>query len=130
MKRTTAQRVIEAAENYVQFLDEDSVADQQADFRLKLERDRAEGELIAAVREHCRAVTGESEMKIDRLAGLPGEPTAEVAFGDYWMVLQIVDEEGQLFGPTHKDKRSAIRAWNAMVRRIRKANAQGLEGTK
>lgn len=54
---TTAQRVIEAAENYVQFLDEDSVADQQADFRLKLERDRAEGELIAAVREHCRAVT-------------------------------------------------------------------------
>lgn len=125
-----AQRVIEAAENYVQFLDEDSVADQQADFRLKLERDRAEGELMAAVREHCRAVTGESEMKIERLAGLPGEPTAEVAFGDYWMVLQIVDEEGQLFGPTRKDERSAIRAWNAMVRRLRKANAQGLEGTK
>ncbi len=59
----TAQRVIEAAENYVQFLDEDSVADQQSDFRLKLkrERDRAEGELIAAVREHCRAVTGRAE---------------------------------------------------------------------
>ena len=54
----TAQRVIEAAENYVQFLDEDSVADQEADFRLKLQRDRAEGELIAAVNEHCRAVTG------------------------------------------------------------------------
>lgn len=53
----TAQRVIEAAENYVQFLDGDSVADQEADFRLKLERDRAEGELIAAVNEHCRAVT-------------------------------------------------------------------------
>ena len=61
----TAQRVIEAAENYVQFLDEDSVADQQADFRLKLERDRAEGELTAAVGEfiaevsaHWREVTG------------------------------------------------------------------------
>jgi len=126
----TAQRVIKAAENLVRFLDGDSVADQEADFRVKLERERAEGELIAAVREHCRAVTGESEMKIERLAGLPGEPTAEVAFGDYWMVIQIVDEEGQLFGPTRKDERSAIRAWNAMVRRIRKANAQGLEVTK
>jgi hypothetical protein len=53
-----------------------------------------------------------------------------VAFGDYWMVLQIVDKEGQLFGPTRKDERSAIRAWNTMVRRVRKANAQGLEVTK
>lgn len=53
----TAQRVIEAAENYVRFLDGDSVADQEADFRVKLERDRAEGELMAAVKEHCRAVT-------------------------------------------------------------------------
>lgn len=69
-------------------------------------------------------------MKIERLAGIPGEPTAEVAFGDYWMVLQIVDKEGQLFGPTRKDERSAIRAWNAMVRRIRKANAQDHEVTK
>lgn len=53
-----AQRVIEAAENLARFLDGDSVADQEADFRVKLERDRAEGELMAAVREHCRVVTG------------------------------------------------------------------------
>lgn len=53
-----AQRVIEAAENYVQFLDEDSVIDQQADFRLKLQRDIAEGALIKAVYEHSLAVTG------------------------------------------------------------------------
>ncbi len=69
-------------------------------------------------------------MKIERLAGIPGEPTAELSYGDCWMVIQIVDEEGQLFGPTRRDELSAIRAWNTMVRRIRKANAQGLEGTK
>mgnify|MGYP001376862953 CR=1 FL=1 len=64
MKRTTAQRVIEAAENYVKWLDPDFAAAQRviaaetSSLRPLLERKREEGELIAAVNEHCRAVTG------------------------------------------------------------------------
>lgn len=56
----TAQRVIEAAENYVQWLDPDSVIDQQADPILVAERNWAQYMLIEAVREMVteRAVTG------------------------------------------------------------------------
>jgi hypothetical protein len=53
----TAQRVIKAAENLVRFLDGDSVADQEADFRVKLQRDLAERELTAAVGEFIAEVS-------------------------------------------------------------------------
>jgi hypothetical protein len=72
-------------------------------------------------------------MKIERLAGIPGTPTVELGHGREWFVCQCRQspEDGpQVYGPYRDDERSAIRAWNAMVRRIRKANAQGLEGTK
>ncbi len=66
-------------------------------------------------------------MKIERLAGIPGTPEVELAYGGEWMVVQYVpeaDDGVQLYGPLRKTEQSAISAWNTMVRRIRKANAQ------
>lgn len=48
---SATERLIEAACNYVQFLDPDSVRDQQADAALLDERRRAETALINAVAE-------------------------------------------------------------------------------
>jgi hypothetical protein len=63
-------------------------------------------------------------MKIERLAGIGGEPEATLMFGGGWCVIQDDDNrEGSIFGPGKPDERSAIRAWNTMVRRIRKLNA-------
>jgi hypothetical protein len=64
-------------------------------------------------------------VKIERLAGIPGKPEAELLYGGEWYVCQCSQKPGaeQIYGPRRKDERSAIRAWNAMVRRIRKANA-------
>jgi hypothetical protein len=70
---------------------------------------------------------------IERLAGIPGVPAVEMGYGGDWFVCQYMpdaDDGPQIYGPLRDDERSAIRSWNAMVRRIRKANAQGLEGTK
>lgn len=66
---------------------------------------------------------------IERLAGMPGNPVAEMWYGGDWSVVQYVDTEGseQIYGPIRKTEQSAIRAWNAMVRRIRKANAGASE---
>jgi hypothetical protein len=66
-------------------------------------------------------------MKIERLAGVPGKPVAEMLFGGEWHVFQLTPTPGveEIFGPIRKDERSAIRAWNSMVKRIRKANAGG-----
>ena len=63
--------------------------------------------------------------KIERLAGIPGEPESELTYGGAWFVAQAVDDWGveQIYGPYRKSEQAAIRAWNAMVRRIRKANA-------
>ena len=67
--------------------------------------------------------------KIERLAGVPGEPVAELMYCGEWCVVQIGDDldhirkDEHIYGPVRKDEQSAIRAWNAMVRRIRKANA-------
>ncbi len=72
-------------------------------------------------------------MKIERLAGIPGIPAVEMGYGQDWFVCQYSSDHifrGQIYGPARKDEQSAIRAWNTMARRIRKANAQGLEGTK
>ena len=62
--------------------------------------------------------------KIERLAGMLGKPTA-MGRGNDWYVVQYIEKPGteQIYGPIRKDERSAIRAWNTMVRRIRKANA-------
>lgn len=64
--------------------------------------------------------------KIERLAGFPGKPEVEMLYGNEWYVVQHtgVPMTGQVYGPVRKDEQSAIRAWNTMVRRIRKANAQ------
>jgi len=43
------QRVIDAAQNLVQFLDEDSIRDQESDLRLRIAKAEAEGKLISAV---------------------------------------------------------------------------------
>jgi hypothetical protein len=73
---------------------------------------------------------------IERLAGVPGTPVAALGYGGDWCVCQyMLEADGgptkcYIIGPSRKDERSAIRAWNAMVRRVRKANAQGLEVTK
>ena len=72
-------------------------------------------------------------MKIELLAGLPGTPTVELGYGGDWFVSQYMleaDDGPQIYGPLRDDELSAIRAWNRMVRRVRKANAQGLEVTK
>ena len=63
--------------------------------------------------------------KIERLAGMPGKPETEMGYGDDWYVVQHtgVPMTGQVYGPIRKGEQSAIRSWNAMVRRIRKANA-------
>jgi hypothetical protein len=68
------------------------------------------------------------QTKIERLAGMPGEPESELTYGGDWLVAQAVDDWGieQIYGPYRKSEQAAIRAWNAMVRRIRKANAGGL----
>ena len=65
--------------------------------------------------------------KIERLAGIPGEP-AVMGRGNDWYVVQYIEKPGteQVYGPVRKSEQSAIRAWNAMVGRIRKANAGGL----
>lgn len=71
-------------------------------------------------------------MKMEILAGIPGTPVAELGYGGEWFVCQYMleaDDGPQIYGPLRDDELSAIRDWNAMVRRIRKANAQGLEGT-
>ncbi len=65
-------------------------------------------------------------MKLERLAGMPGEPdVCNAGAGAHWCVQRPgnVGSVEAILGPTRKDERSAIRAWNAMVRRIRKANA-------
>ena len=64
-------------------------------------------------------------MKIERLAGIPGKPESELLHEGEWYVRQYIEarEAGQIYGPIRKDEQAAIRAWNAMVRRIRKANA-------
>ena len=66
-------------------------------------------------------------MKIERLAGIPGKPEAEMLFGGEWCVSQYSQTPGteEIYGPIRKDERSAVRAWNSMVKRIRKANAGG-----
>lgn len=63
-------------------------------------------------------------MKIERLAGIPGKPEADALYGGEWYVCQYSQTPGaeQIYGPIRKDERSAIRAWNSMVKRIRKAN--------
>jgi hypothetical protein len=68
-------------------------------------------------------------MKIERLAGIPGKPEAELAWLGHWQVTQNTDNQGraEIFGPICKGELPAIRAWNAMVRRIRKANAGGVK---
>lgn len=65
---------------------------------------------------------------IERLAGFPGKPEAEIGFGNDWYVSQYHknDYSAGIYGPTRKTEQAAIRAWNAMVQRIRKANAGGL----
>ncbi len=67
--------------------------------------------------------------KIERLAGFPGKPEVEMLYGNEWYVVQYtgVPETTQVYGPIRKTERSAIRAWNSMVRRIRKANAGAKE---
>ena len=64
-------------------------------------------------------------MKIERLAGIPGKPEIEALYGNEWCVSQYSQTPmtEQIYGPIRKDERSAVRAWNSMVRRIRKANA-------
>lgn len=67
---------------------------------------------------------------IERLAGVPGTPVAALGYGGDWCVCQYMleaDDGPQIYGPLRDDERSAIRAWNAMVRRLRKANAQDHE---
>jgi len=67
--------------------------------------------------------------KIERLAGIPGKPTAELLYGGAWYVSQYHKNDASIgvYGPTRKTEQAAIRAWNAMVRRIRKANAGASE---
>lgn len=71
----------------------------------------------------------EVDAKIERIAGIPGKPEAELLYGGEWYVCQRGQKPGTegICGPIRKDERSAIRAWNAMVRRIRKANAGGVK---
>ena len=78
-----------------------------------------EGNNLRQVRE------GVAMSKIERLAGISGEPVAELLYGNVWCVAQIPRKDPSIgvYGPARKDEQSAIRAWNAMVRRIRKANA-------
>jgi len=84
----------------------------------------------AAGKELRQAREGVAMNKIERLAGMPGEPKAELMYycGE-WCVVQRGDDLGhilkkeQIYGPVCKDEQAAIRAWNTMVRRIRKANA-------
>lgn len=66
--------------------------------------------------------------KIERLAGMPGNPKTRALCNDTWYVAQYIEKPGteQVFGPIRKSEQSAIRAWNAMVNRIRKFNAGGL----
>ena len=72
--------------------------------------------------------------KIERLAGMPGTPEIQTppiqGIGDsFFYVAQLIrkpDTAAQLYGPVRKTEQAAIRAWNAMVQRIRKANAGGL----
>ena len=63
--------------------------------------------------------------KIERLAGFPGKPEADMGVGNDWYVVQYIEKPGteQIYGPIRKTEQAAILAWNAMVRRIRKANA-------
>jgi len=63
--------------------------------------------------------------KIERLAGIPGKPEVEMLYGNEWYVVQYtgVPETTLVYGPIRKTEQAAIRSWNAMVRRIRKANA-------
>lgn len=62
--------------------------------------------------------------KIERLAGMPGKPKV-IGHGNDWYVVQYNAEPGteQVYGPARETEQAAIRSWNAMVRRIRKANA-------
>ena len=64
-------------------------------------------------------------MKIERLAGIPGKPAAEMLYGGGWRVCQYTLTTGamEVYGPLRKYERSAVRAWNSMVKQIRKANA-------
>lgn len=66
-------------------------------------------------------------MKIERLAGIPGKPVAEMLYGNEWRVCQRTPTPGkvEIYGPIRKDERSAVRAWNSMVKQIGKANAGG-----
>ena len=67
--------------------------------------------------------------KIERLAGIPGKPEVEMLYGNEWYVVQYtgVREPTLVYGPIRKTEQAAIRAWNAMVKRIRKANAGASE---
>lgn len=65
-------------------------------------------------------------MKIERLAGIPGKPEVRQNIdGFLWWVSQAPFASPGIYGPVRKTEQHAIRAWNAMVRRIRKANAGG-----
>lgn len=69
--------------------------------------------------------------KIEKLAGIPGTPEPTLMFSGDWCVIQDDhDRQGCVFGPGRPDERSAIRAWNAMVRRVRKLNAARAEQEK
>jgi hypothetical protein len=66
-------------------------------------------------------------MKIERLAGIPGKPGRwDGPDGGYLYVQMGAGKDPSIYGPIRKTKRDAIRAWNAMVRRIRKENAGGV----
>lgn len=63
--------------------------------------------------------------KIERLAGIPGKPEVGLGWHEDWFVVQYDVElsKEKVYGPACKDEQAAIRAWNSMVGRIRKANA-------
>lgn len=83
----------------------------------------------AAGKELRQAREGVAMNKIERLAGFPGKPKTRALCNDTWYVAQYIEKPGteQVFGPIRKGEQAAIRAWNARVRRIRKANAGASE---
>jgi hypothetical protein len=63
-------------------------------------------------------------MKIERLAGIRGKPEAQMMYGNEWVVSQFDSRScGEIYGPIKKSETDAIKAWNVMVRRIRKLNS-------